>query len=455
MNDLEQQLQSFITMPPSAIDLGLERIERLLAALGNPNLCLPPVIHVAGTNGKGSTVAFMRAMLEAAGLRVHVFTSPHLIRFNERIRLAGELADDETLIQTFADIAAVNDGAPITYFEMTTVAAFVLFAHVPADVVLLEVGLGGRLDATNVITPAVSVITRISYDHTHLLGDTLEKIATEKAGIMKPGVPCVMAYQADETVKSTLRARAAEVGCDLIEYGKDFGTEECSDGFIYFPPPPNLLPQGEGELLYASLNVSDGGGYSAPALLGAHQILNAANAITAIKIFSSLPISPFHHLLDLHIRTGLRTVEWPGRLQRITMGPIAAMLPEGAELWYDGAHNDSGAEALAEQCRRWKAAGCEIYLILGMLRNKDPTVFIRPFATIGIATLCCVPIGTAAFTPDELLTAILDGASFLSGEINTLSAVSLVDAIGSLKIIDAKAIVLVCGSLYLAEQILI
>jgi len=391
MNDLDQKLRDFITLPSAAVNLGLERIERLLAALGDPNLRLPPVIHVAGTNGKGSTAAFMRAILEAAELRVHVFTSPHLIHFNERIRLAGELVDDKTLIKTFADIAAVNNGAPITYFEMTAVAAFVLFARVPADVVLLEVGLGGRLDATNVITPAVSVITRISYDHTHLLGDTLEKIAVEKAGIMKPDVPCVMAYQADETVRATLRARAAAVGCDLIEYGKDFSTEELVDGFIY------KAEEQKGRRAEEK--------YPLPALLGAHQILNAANAITAVKVFSSHLPSPISHLEE-SIRTGLHTVKWPGRLQRITTGPVAAMLPQGAELWYDGAHNDSGAEALAEQCRRWKAAGWEIHLFFAMQRHKDAAVFLAQLAPY-VSSITVLPVPDHESWMIEDLTEIL------------------------------------------------
>jgi len=438
MKDLQQKLQSFITLPSAAVNLGLERIERLLAALGDPHLRLPPVIHVAGTNGKGSAVAFMRAMLEAAGLRVHVFTSPHLIRFNERICLAGELADDETLIKTFADIAAVNDGAPITYFEMTTVAAFVLFARVPADVVLLEVGLGGRLDATNVITPAVSMITRISYDHTHLLGNTLEKITTEKAGIMKPGVPCVMAYQADEAVRATLRAHAVEVGCELIAYGKNFWTEELSDGFVY--KTEEQTGRSAEEVKYAP-----------PALLGAHQILNAANAITAVKVFSSYLPSPISHLEEA-IRTGLRTVEWPGRLQRITTGPVAATLPEGVELWYDGAHNDSGAEVLAEQCRRWKAAGYEIHLIMGMLKTKDPSVFFK--ISPWVASITAVPIDNTAYTENELVELLqpinrpIQTASDIYEAVRNLTAEhKMIKGSGSARL-------LVCGSLHLAAGLL-
>jgi len=430
MPDIEAALQKFVTIPNQSIELGLGRIERLLEQLGNPQNQLPPIIHVAGTNGKGSTIAFMRAMLEAAGLRVHVFTSPHLVHFNERIRLAGRLVSDAELLTTFEEVAKVNNGAPISYFEMKTVTAFILFARVPADVVLLEVGLGGRLDATNVVMPAVSVITRISYDHVNLLGDTLEKIAVEKAGIMKPGAPCIMAYQADDAVKQTLRVRAAEVGCELIEYGEDFTTQELPDSFVYRVDQQTSRPVDQK--------------FPSPALLGAHQILNAATAITALRTFSSLIPHPFS-LSEENIRAGLRNVEWPGRLQRITTGPLAAMLPPGAELWYDGAHNDSGAEALAEQCRRWRAAGYEIHLVLGMLRTKDPKVFnsILDLAN----TIATIPIAKehSGFQAAELAQELRKTSS------KTIKPFSLLkDKIKQLG--SGKNLILLTGSLYLAPK---
>ena len=434
MDDIEDKLRSFVTVPNQGITLGLDRIERLLATLGNPQLRLPPIIHVAGTNGKGSTVAFMRAMCEAAGLRVHVFTSPHLVHFNERIRLAGVLVDDAMLLKTFEEIAAVNQDAPITYFEMITVAAFVLFAHVPADVVLLEVGLGGRLDATNVVTPAVSVITRISMDHMNFLGNTLQQIAGEKAGIMKLGVPCVVGYQADESVHAVFRARAVELGCPLHEYGRDFVTEELADGFLYQI----------GECTEK---------YPLPALLGAHQILNAANAITAVKLFAKVGDDP--------IRTGLRTVAWPGRLQQITTGPIAAMLPEGTALWYDGAHNDSGAEALTEQCRRWCAAGVEIHLIVGMLRTKDPAVFAPVLATAKSITAVTIPSEENAWCCNELAVVLgkssdlpIHATTDISGAIRTIVSAEITSqALNKVLFQQHQKILLITGSLHLGVHL--
>jgi len=418
VSQIDERLKKLEQLHPRRIDLTLDRVWGLLEKLGNPHLQLPPVIHVAGTNGKGSTVAFMRAMAEAAGLRVHAYTSPHLIRFNERIRLAGELVTDAALISVFDEIEKVNGGAPITFFEITTVAAFVLFSRSPADVLLLEVGLGGRLDATNVVTPAVSVITRISIDHTEFLGDSLAQIAGEKAGIMKPHVPCVMGYQADETVRNVIRTRAMELHAPLHEYGKDFAATELPDGFLY-----------------------SGIKYPMPGLVGAHQILNAANAITAVKLF--MP-----EISEAAIAAGLESVEWPGRLQRITTGPIAAMLPEGIELWYDGAHNDSGAEALAEQCRRWRAEGSEIHLVVGMLKTKDPAVFKDVFAMA--SSITTIPIAGSDMSWDAAELAARCQA-FTVLKINLAH-----DLAAAAKYITGArdGRFLVCGSLYLARVLL-
>lgn len=423
MMDLEAKLQSYVTVPNQGIVLGLERVEALLAKLGNPHLQLPPVIHVAGTNGKGSTIAFMRAMLEAGSKRVHVFTSPHLIHFNERIRIAGRLVTDAELLSVFKNIAHVNGDAPITYFEMTTVAAFVLFARTLADVLLLEVGLGGRLDATNVITPAVSVITRISFDHTHLLGDTLEKIAGEKAGIVKSNIPVVLAYQADENVKNVIRMRAAELNAPLHEYGKNSTAQELSDGFLY-----NQIK------------------YPPPALLGAHQILNAANAITAVRLF--MP-----EISDAAVAAGLQNVEWPGRLQHITSGALAGMLPANWQLWYDGAHNDSGAESLAEQCRRWKASGAEIHLVIGMLKTKDPSIFSELIQMA--ANVVTIPVvgSDLSFPPDALAGLLSDAAGRKITPAASLETALHQCMTASDEAIDKQAKLLICGSLYLASAI--
>lgn len=421
MSLLDEKLKKLEELHPKRIDLTLDRVLRLLEKLGNPHLRLPPIIHVAGTNGKGSTVAFMRAMAEAAGLRVHAYTSPHLIRFNERIRLKGELVSDQELLNVFDEIETVNAGEPITFFEITTVAAFVLFARMPADLLLLEVGLGGRLDATNVITPKVCVITRISIDHTEFLGDTLEKIATEKAGIMKPRVPCVIGYQKSDAVLSVLRARARELNAPLHEYGTDYSAAELPDGFQYCDKI-----------------------YPLPALLGAHQIQNAAAAITALKLF--LP-----QLADDHIATGLKTVDWPGRLQRITSGKLVEMLPEGAELWYDGAHNDSGAEALAEQCRRWQSEGAEIHLILGMLKTKNPAVFAHMLQIATSATIIPVTGSDISWNKEELATQC---QKFTSIKINAAKDAATAIAQIQNPISADGGRFLICGSLYLADSFL-
>ena len=419
--NLAAKLKHLETLHREKIDLSLDRF-RLLKKMGDPQLRLPPVIHVAGTNGKGSTIAFMRAMLEAAGLLVHAYTSPHLLRFNERIRLAGKLVDDETLLGVLDEIETANDG-PMTFFESTTAAALTLFSRVSADVVLLEVGMGGRLDSTNVVTPAVSVITRISYDHTQFLGDTIEQIASEKAGIMKSGVPCVVAYQADIAAKEVFRMRAAELLAPLSEYGQDFSIEELSDGFMYQTQNKNIK-------------------FPLPALFGAHQILNAATAITAAKIF-------LKNMTNENIRIGLQQVEWPGRLQRITGGPIAALLPASFELWYDGAHNDSGAEALAEQCRRWQGQGYDIHLMLGMLITKNAAVFQAVMAECKTVSTIPVPGDMPSHPPADLEAQL---APLTPLRVHAAASIEkaihhIIPAIKPQK----PQLILVCGSLHLAQ----
>ena len=424
MSELLDKLDKLQHLHPRQIDLTLDRVWRLLDKLGNPQNRLPPVIHVAGTNGKGSTIAFMRAMLEAAGQRVHAYTSPHLFAFNERIRLAGKLVDDETLLATLNEVETVNGGEPITFFESTTVAALLLFARVPADALLLEVGLGGRLDATNVVVPCVSVITRISYDHMEFLGDTLEQIAGEKAGILKHGVPCIVGYQASEAVRQIFRARAAELGAPLLEYGRDFLTHEMDDGFTYEAKESFKLPR--------------------PALFGAHQILNAATAIAALNVFSPLPREA--------IVKGLHNVKWPGRLDHVTRGSVAQILPPEIELWYDGAHNDSGAEVLAEQCRRWQASGYEIHLVMGMMKTKNPAVFAPVIRHAKTVTTVPLPDAGMGFGAGELLSKLGD-----LGKVSSHSARSVVDAVHQLlpdmQKTQGKRIILVSGSLYLAQSL--
>lgn len=408
---------------PKVIDLSLDRIHRLLEALGNPHRRLPPVVHVAGTNGKGSTVAFLRAMLEAAGKRVHVYTSPHLVRFHERIRVAGALIGDDALTALLEECEGANAGNPITFFEITTAAAFLAFSRTPADAVLLETGLGGRLDATNVVDrPAVAAITRISYDHRHFLGDTLAAIAGEKAGILKPGVPAVLAPQPEEEAARTLTARAAAVGAPV--WGWSVAAE--ADGFRFDSAAAHRrLPR--------------------PGLAGAHQITNAGVALACLD---HLPWT----IDDGTAARGLAAVDWPGRLQRLTRGPLADALPAGWELWLDGGHNDSAGEVLAAHAAAWAADGRPLDLIYGMLASKEPAEFLAPLAPLvrRLRTVA-IPGEDAALPPAAIATA---GQS--AGIADAAPAESVAAALDSLRTADgrAPARVLICGSLYLAGAVL-
>ncbi|NYZ13400.1 bifunctional folylpolyglutamate synthase/dihydrofolate synthase [Azospirillum sp. RWY-5-1] len=409
---------------PKVIDLSLERLERLLAALDHPERRLPPVVHVAGTNGKGSTVAFLRAMLEAAGHRVHAYTSPHLVRFHERIRLAGRLIGDDALTALLEEVEAANDGGPITFFEVTTAAAFLAFSRNPADVLLLEVGLGGRLDATNVIDrPAVTAITRISYDHRQFLGDTLEAIAGEKAGILKPGVPAVFAPQPDSVVTRLFRDRAAALGAPVV----DWRVEPLPDGGFRFEGPGRGLD------------------LPAPALPGAHQFVNAGVAIACLGALSmTVP--------DDAVRRGMATVEWPARLQRLTRGPLAERLPPGWELWLDGGHNDSAGEVLAAQAAAWTRADAKpLHAVYGMLSSKQPEEFLAPLAP-HIGRLRAVHIPSEEASLDAAAAAAAARAVGIADAVAVRSVAAALDAI--LEAGGPPARVLVCGSLYLAGSVL-
>lgn len=351
-------LARFQALHPKKIDLTLGRTERLLEKLGNPERKLPPLIHVAGTNGKGSTIAFMRAMLEASGARVHVFTSPHLVRFNERIRLGrvggGVLVTDEQLAAACARVEAVNAGDPITFFEITTALAFDLFHQHPADFVLMEVGLGGRFDSTNVVQhPAATVITPISIDHREFLGDTVEKIALEKAGILKRGAPAILAEQDQAAIDVCLR-EAARLGVTPLVGGQDFQAYEERGRLVY---------QAEDRVLDLPL----------PRLVGRHQILNAATAITAL-----LKVAPAR-MTHAAIEAGLQAVEWPGRFQRLT-GRLSQLAPEGSELWLDGGHNADGARVLAEALSALEERSPRpLVLIAGTMARKNAAEILQPF----------------------------------------------------------------------------
>lgn len=409
---------------PKVIDLSLDRVHRLLAALGHPERRLPPVVHVAGTNGKGSTLAFLRAMLEAAGLRVHVYTSPHLVRFHERIRLAGTLIDDDRLAALLEECEAANGGGPITFFEVTTVAALLAFARVPADVVLLETGLGGRLDATNVVDrPAVTAITRISYDHRQFLGDTLEAIAGEKAGIFKPGVPAVIFPQPAEEAARTLAIRAETVGAPVHGW--------------------SVTPTEGGFRFESSRRRID---LPLPGLAGAHQIVNAGVALACLD---HLPVE----VDDAAVRRGLAAVEWPARLQRLTHGPLAQALPAGWELWLDGGHNDSAGEVLAVQAARWAQKEPErpLLLVYGMLASKEPREFLGPLAPfVTAARTVAIPGEEASLTAEDTAA-----ATRACGIADSAAAADVGSALEDLKgRVDGPARLLICGSLYLAGTVL-
>jgi dihydrofolate synthase/folylpolyglutamate synthase len=391
---------------PKLIDLRLERLERLLAALGDPHLRLPPVIHVAGTNGKGSVCAFARAMAEAAGLRVQVYTSPHLVRFNERIRLADGLVEDAALDAVLEEIEACNAGQPITVFEAITAAALLLFARDKAELCLLEVGLGGRFDATNVIArPAACAITAISMDHQEFLGNDLATIAAEKAGIIKPGVPVVTGFQAP-AARAVIREAG---GAMLLERGRDWEIEGDAAGirFAGMTLPP-------------------------PALPGAHQVENAGIAMMALRA------GGFDVGRDALAR-GLRDVQWPARLQRLT-GGLAARLPAGSELWLDGAHNPGGAEVLAAQLAAWDGPTS---LVLGMKQSKDVAEFLRILLPLAGAVFAVAEPGQHLALPVAEIIAASGGR-----------AAGGPDLAGALAQMKAPGRVLICGSLYLAGEAL-
>ena len=398
-------------------------MRRLLAALGAPERRLPPVVHVAGTNGKGSLVAYLKAIVEAAGLRPHVYTSPHLVRFNERIVLAGAPIADAALSALLERCERANAGAPITFFEITTAAAFLGFAETPADVLLLEVGLGGRLDATNLIDrPALSAITPISLDHQHFLGDTVTAIAGEKAGILKPRVPAVIGPQPDDAA-AVIAARAAALDAPLLRHGAEWFAEPQATGFVYRDAQrTQALPP--------------------PGLFGWHQIANAGTAVAcALQLRARLAIP------DAAIADGVRRVRWPARLQHLTRGPLVDSVPAGVELWLDGGHNPSAGDALARSAASWRDR--PLRLVVGMLDTKDPLGFLAPLRPL-VDTMRTVAItGEAHGLPPERVAALARDAG-----IDATPSSSIAAAVAALAQAGAPARILICGSLYLAGAVL-
>ncbi len=426
---VQAQLDRLAALSPGRDTLGLERITALLDRLGNPHHRLPPVFHVAGTNGKGSTCAFLRAMLEAAGYRVHGYASPHLVRFNERIRLAGTLIADDDLADALARVLDVAEGLDASFFEVTTAAAFLRFAEVPADACIVEVGLGGRLDATNVIErPLVCGIASLGIDHKEFLlapeagtpDDPLARIGFEKAGIAKPGVPLVTMEYAPH-VAASIATVASAVGAPVVARGRQWSSNAIGRGFVY---------AGRTGKLYAD----------PPALPGAHQRDNAALAVAMLRHQPLLPVS------DAAINRGLATARWPARMQKLGRGPLTTMLGLEATIWLDGGHNPDAGTALAAALPE----DVRLHIVCGMLANKDALGFLYPLAT-RMTGFQAVPIGGHAHhDPEDLCRQVQDALAVAWSE----PASSVSEALGRIAAEAPDAAVLICGSLYLAGEVL-
>jgi len=424
---VDETLERLTKLYPKLIDLSLDRMQRLLADLGSPHLKLPPVIHVAGTNGKGSAIAVMRGVLEAAGYRVHVYTSPHLVRFAERIRLVGSLIDETFLLALLERVEEVNAGKPITFFEVTTAVAFMAFARIPADVTLLETGLGGRFDATNVVpNPIATVLTSISMDHMQFLGETLDKIAGEKAAIMKPGAPCISAAQHPDAANVIVRT-ASETGSPLHMQNDAWRItpDRLGSGFAY------KSAQNEWKA-------------PAPSLPGRHQIDNAGLALAALD-FAGMAIPGFA------LRSGLRALDWPARAQRLKKGPLVNALPRGWEVWLDGGHNADAGRIVAQLISdHWQ--GPPLHIVCGMLTSKAAVDYLRHLAPLSASfTAVPVPSSDMSYAPDDLIEQARQ-----AGMMEVYAAGYLDDAVAAIMARESAIHVriLICGSLYLAGDVL-
>jgi dihydrofolate synthase / folylpolyglutamate synthase len=423
---VQRQLDRLAALSPGADILGLERISALLARLGNPEKRLPPVLHVAGTNGKGSTCAFLRAAIEAAGLAAHVYTSPHLVRFNERIRLAGHLIEDELLAALLEETLDSALGMEISFFEATTAAAFLAFSRQPADACIVEVGLGGRLDATNVIpAPVVCGIAQLGVDHQQFLGNRIEDIAAEKAGIAKRGVPLVTQHY-PERLSERIAECAAAAEAIWMPRGDRW------DAIVY---RQKLHYRDERGKLQLPL----------PRLQGAHQAMNAALAVAMLRTQRSLTVR------EPALRAAIGWADWPGRLQRLSPGPLADRLPTGSELWLDGGHNPAAARAIADFFRSHVPSDRPFHIVLGLLANKDMPGVLKPFANRA-ATLHAVPVpGHPHHAPADL------AAAARGAGLTSLAAADVqagIDWIARHADRDRQPIVLIMGSLYLAGEVL-
>lgn len=427
---IQQLLDEMTVLGPAGIELSLGRMEALLDALGNPHHRLPPVIHVAGTNGKGSVVAYLRAMGEAAGLKVHGYTSPELVRFNERMILNGAEVEDATLLLAMRRVRDALVICPATIFESTTAVAFLLYAEHPADLLLLEVGMGGRLDATNMVArPMLSVITPVSMDHVEFLGNSLDAIAREKAGILKPGVPAVIGQQEPEALIA-ITDEAMQRPCPLFRHGREWQVR---------------LDDGGAQYHSASLSLH----YPAPALAGGHQWLNAGMAIACADQLRQHGDARFHWN-ETTVLKGLATARHKARMQRLTHPELLSLLPGGSEIWLDGGHNASAGAAIAGQLAAWKDEGASIMLITGMMKDKDARGFLRPLATyVTEAVLVGMPENSRAASPETLL----DVATALN--MRARAAPDWLSGIKKLaKTLKTPCKLLICGSLALAGEVL-
>lgn len=433
VSQAEAEIDKLMGLHPKGYDLSLDRIRRLLEVLGNPHLKLPPVIHVAGTNGKGSATAFCRALLEAQGLSVHVHTSPHLVRWHERYRIGvkgglGQIVDDAMFADALRRVAEANGGKPITVFEILTAVTFILFSEQPADVVVLEVGLGGRFDATNVVEkPAVCIVQPISLDHQAYLGDRVELIAAEKAGIMKRGVPVVIGHQEFDGARDVLISTAERLGCPLAVFAQDFLAYEEFGRLVY---------QDEFGLMDLPL----------PRLPGRHQIGNAATAIRAVKAAG-------YTVTEEIAEKAMLSVEWPGRLQRLTEGRLVERAPQGAEIWLDGGHNPGAGEVIAEAMAAMEERQPRpLHLVIGMINTKDPIGFFRAFVDIA-HNVYTVPI----LGSDVGLDPVALAQSAAEAGLKALPMGSLGQALDAIRERSEGGIpprIMIGGSLYLAGNVL-
>ena len=433
---IDGALERLRQLHPRVIDLGLERVERVLDRLGHPQNRIGRSLHVAGTNGKGSTVAYLRALGEAEGFSVNSYTSPHLVRFNERISVHGKPIADGALIRSLQAVETANAGEPLSYFEATTAAMFHAFAEVPADLTVIEVGLGGRFDATNVFVPSVSVITPIDMDHKEFLGDDLAGVAREKAGILKPGVPAVIGPQGD-VARAVIHEVASDLDCPVHVWGQDFRA---------FPERGGLVWQSETAVL----------DLPAPALHGPHQIANAGTAIAAARLVG---------VGDAALAEGLRRVRWPARLQNLNVGPYAEMVAESVdgsgELWLDGGHNPHAGRALAHfMAEREGRSPRPLILVMGILANKDASAFLDAFEGLASGLVALDIPGHASLNPKVLAELAQNRGITPTIAANLTDALQRAVNMGealSREHPDEPLVaprVLICGSLYLAGEVL-